>query len=91
MAEQTQNGAENDQKAFGKRRRSMTTRRGVLIADVISRACIKTGGIGTIVATMIPYSVFFLIFWMLLLCVWVATGLPLGPGGELYMQLGMGN
>lgn len=52
MAEQTQNGTENDQKALGKRRRLMTTRRGVVIADVISRACIKTGGIGTIVAVL---------------------------------------
>jgi aminobenzoyl-glutamate transport protein len=48
-------------------------------------------GIGTIVATMMPYSVFFLIFWMLLLCVWMATGWPLGQGGELFLQLGMGN
>ena len=48
-------------------------------------------GIGTIVATMMPYTVFFLILWVVLLCVWMATGLPLGPGGELFMQLGITN
>jgi len=42
-------------------------------------------GIGTVVATMMPYTVFFLIFWMLLLCAWMATGLPLGPGGMLFL------
>jgi len=44
-------------------------------------------GIGTVVATMMPYTVFFLIVWLLLLCLWMATGLPLGPGGALYLAL----
>jgi aminobenzoyl-glutamate transport protein len=44
-------------------------------------------GIGTVVATMMPYTLFFLIFWLLLLCVWMATGLPLGPGGALFLSL----
>jgi aminobenzoyl-glutamate transport protein len=42
-------------------------------------------GIGTIIATMMPYTIFFLIFWIILLCVWMCTGLPLGPGGPLYL------
>jgi len=42
-------------------------------------------GIGTIIATMMPYTVFFLIAWILLLCLWMAIGLPLGPGGPLYL------
>jgi aminobenzoyl-glutamate transport protein len=42
-------------------------------------------GIGTIVATMLPYTVFFLIFWILLLCIWMGIGIPLGPGGPLYL------
>ena len=36
-------------------------------------------GIGTIISTMIPYSIAFLIFWMILLVIWLLFGLPLGP------------
>lgn len=35
-------------------------------------------GIGTLVATMLPYSVIFLIAWSALLVVWVSAGWPLG-------------
>ena len=42
-------------------------------------------GIGTIVATMMPYTLFFLIFWILLLCLWMGLGFPLGPGGPLHL------
>ena len=38
-------------------------------------------GIGTIVATMLPYTLFFLIFWIIMLGVGMLLGLPLGPGG----------
>jgi aminobenzoyl-glutamate transport protein len=41
-------------------------------------------GIGTIVATMVPYSVVFLIFWTLLLVLWLTFGLPLGPDAGIY-------
>jgi len=43
-------------------------------------------GIGTIIATMLPYSISFLIVWTLLLIVWIVAGLPLGPGAELYLK-----
>ncbi len=45
----------------------------------------KKAGIGTIVATMIPYSVAFLLVWMALLIVWILFDLPLGPGASLYL------
>jgi len=51
----------------------------------------EKNGIGTIIATMMPYSVFFLISWILLLCIWMVIGVPLGPGGPLYIQLGIAN
>ena len=43
-------------------------------------------GIGTIIATMVPYSMAFLIVWTLLLVVWLTFGFPLGPdaGIKLY-------
>ncbi|MCB1151199.1 AbgT family transporter, partial [bacterium] len=40
-------------------------------------------GIGTVVATMLPYSVAFFVVWTLLLLVWFALGLPVGPGAPL--------
>ena len=40
----------------------------------------KKASIGTITATMIPYSVVFLLGWTLLLVVWLLLGLPIGPG-----------
>lgn len=45
----------------------------------------KKAGIGTIVATMLPYSLAFLIGWSILLIIWVLIGLPLGPGSPLYL------
>lgn len=43
-------------------------------------------GIGTIISTMIPYTVLFLIFWTILLVVWMLLGLPVGPDGPLYLN-----
>ncbi|MFH1842415.1 MAG: AbgT family transporter [bacterium] len=42
-------------------------------------------GIGTVIATMLPYSLVFMLAWMLLLVIWLVTGLPLGPGAGLYL------
>lgn len=40
-------------------------------------------GIGTVVATMIPYSIVFFIGWSLLFALWVFMGWDLGPGAGL--------
>lgn len=37
-------------------------------------------GIGTLISTMLPYSLFFLLGWAALLLLWMLAGLPLGPG-----------
>jgi aminobenzoyl-glutamate transport protein len=42
-------------------------------------------GLGTVIATMLPYSVAFTVGWMLLLVVWLVWGLPMGPGAGLYL------
>jgi aminobenzoyl-glutamate transport protein len=39
----------------------------------------KDAGIGTIVALMLPYTVVLLVLWTLMLILWYAFGLPLGP------------
>ncbi len=47
----------------------------------------KKAGIGTITATMIPYSVTFLIFWTIMLVLWLLAGLPIGPGVGIYYPM----
>ncbi len=42
-------------------------------------------GIGTIISTMIPYTVLLTVFWVLLLIAWMLIGLPLGPDGPLFL------
>ncbi len=44
-------------------------------------------GIGTIIATMVPYTLVFLVVWILLLVIWLTLGLPLGPGAEIHYSL----
>jgi len=41
-------------------------------------------GMGTVIATMLPYSIIFFIVWTLLLIAWILLGLPLGPDAGLY-------
>ena len=44
----------------------------------------KKAGIGTITATMIPYSVAFLVCWTLFFAAWILLGLPIGVGTGLF-------
>lgn len=43
-------------------------------------------GIGTIISTMLPYSIVFGLAWTLLLIVWMLLGIPVGPDGPLHYQ-----
>jgi aminobenzoyl-glutamate transport protein len=42
-------------------------------------------GMGTLIATMLPYSVAFGIGWQVLLIVWILLGIPMGPDAPLYL------
>ena len=44
----------------------------------------KKAGIGTLTATMLPYSITFLIFWALLLVTWLLAGLPIGVATSIF-------
>ncbi len=44
-------------------------------------------GIGTIIATMLPYSVAFLFMWIILLVAWLLLGIPLGPDAGIHYTL----
>jgi len=46
----------------------------------------KDAGIGTLVATMLPYSVAFFIGWVVLLVGWILLDLPLGPGAGILLE-----
>lgn len=46
----------------------------------------EKNGIGTIISLMIPYTVIFLIAWIIIISVWVFTGLPLGFDGPLFLK-----
>ncbi|RWZ54707.1 AbgT family transporter [Halobacillus fulvus] len=43
----------------------------------------KKLGIGTLISMMIPYSVAFLLAWLVLLLFWVLLGIPVGPGAPI--------
>jgi aminobenzoyl-glutamate transport protein len=45
-------------------------------------------GLGTLVAAMMPYSVAFLLSWLVLLVAWVVLGVPLGPGAPVHYAPG---
>jgi aminobenzoyl-glutamate transport protein len=42
-------------------------------------------GLGTVVATMLPYSITFFVAWTVLLVIWTVAGLPLGPGAVVHL------
>lgn len=47
----------------------------------------KKSGMGTLVSLMIPYSIAFLLGWIVLLIIWFLLGLPLGIGGGLFYSI----
>ncbi|HYG61436.1 MAG TPA: AbgT family transporter [Thermoanaerobaculia bacterium] len=55
-----------------------------LIVAFVARYDPKAG-IGTVISTMLPYTVVFLLAWALLLAVWMLFDLPMGPGAGLYL------
>jgi aminobenzoyl-glutamate transport protein len=46
----------------------------------------KNAGIGTIISTMLPFSILFFIGWTLLLMAWIYFEIPLGPDSPLYFS-----
>ncbi|GAA0121227.1 hypothetical protein UT300018_05430 [Clostridium faecium] len=44
----------------------------------------EDSGIGTLISTMLPYTLAFLVGWTALLVVWYMLGINLGPGAPLF-------
>ncbi|MGF1635583.1 MAG: AbgT family transporter, partial [Cyclobacteriaceae bacterium] len=47
----------------------------------------KKAGIGTVISTMLPYSIVFLLGWLCMLILWIVFDLPLGFGAGLFLEL----
>ena len=45
----------------------------------------KKAGMGTIISMMLPYSIAFLVSWVVMVIVWMLLNLPLGPGATVFM------
>jgi aminobenzoyl-glutamate transport protein len=52
---------------------------------LVTQKYVKSAGLGTIIALMIPYTIFVLIAWLILFVIWFALGIPLGPGYPVKM------
>ncbi|MBL6964412.1 MAG: AbgT family transporter [Bacteroidetes bacterium] len=48
----------------------------------------KKAGIGTLISTMLPYSIAFYIFWTFLIVIWIVFNFPLGPDAGLFYHGG---
>jgi aminobenzoyl-glutamate transport protein len=44
-------------------------------------------GIGTVIATMLPYTVVFFLVWTVVFAVWLFFGIPVGPGAPLFIPI----
>ncbi len=45
----------------------------------------KDSGLGTLISTMLPYSLAFLASWSVMIIIWMLLGFPVGPGAPLYI------
>lgn len=45
----------------------------------------KEAGMGTLISTMLPYSISFLIGWTIFMIIWFLTGLPIGVEGAIHL------
>ncbi|MFX4228607.1 MAG: AbgT family transporter [Porticoccaceae bacterium] len=45
----------------------------------------RNAGVGTLLASMLPYSLMFLLSWSILLTIWLVAGIPLGPEAPAFL------
>ena len=55
----------------------------MVIILVFMQKYMPKGGIGTLIALMLPYALVFAVVWTALLVLWMMTGIDLGPQGPL--------
>lgn len=55
----------------------------LIIILVVMQKYAPRAGMGTLISTMLPYTLVFLVVWTVMLLVWVWLGIPLGPDAPL--------
>ncbi len=55
-----------------------------VIIVVFAQKYDKKAGIGTLVSTMLPYSLSLLLIWIVMLVAWLLLGIPIGPGTSTF-------
>lgn len=60
----------------------------VPIIIIFARRYDRQAGLGTLMASMVPYSIAFGLSWTVMLTGWIALELPLGPGAPIYYAPG---
>ena len=48
----------------------------------------KDVGMGTLMANLLPYSMSYMVVYLILMAVWYFLGLPLGPGASFSYVIG---
>lgn len=46
----------------------------------------EDSGLGTLISTMLPYSMVFLAGWIVFMIIWYLLGIPVGPGAPLHVS-----
>lgn len=62
----------------------------LVIILVFMKEYVPKGGMGTLIAAMVPYTVVFTVVWVLMLIFWMQLGLPLGPDAGLWYDVTQG-
>ncbi len=62
----------------------------LVIILVFMKEYVPKGGMGTLIAAMVPYTIVFTIVWTIMLIVWMQMGWPLGPDAPLWYDLTQG-
>lgn len=44
----------------------------------------KNMKLGSLIASLMPYTIFLAIFWTVFLIIWYLLGIPVGPGGPIH-------
>ncbi|MEM7227718.1 MAG: AbgT family transporter [Planctomycetota bacterium] len=59
----------------------------LVIVLVFMQKYVPKSGMGTLISTMLPYTVVFTIIWTVMLLLWMQAGWPLGPDGPLTFDI----
>jgi len=54
----------------------------LIIVITFMQRYMPKAGMGTLISMMLPYTFVFTIIWSVMLVLWIALGIPLGPQGQ---------